>query len=257
MWNHPAVTDCISKAFGLPLKILGRKGEVGHVNVQLGPEGVQGVYKLGEVPSPALSSSTLPSSKYDEVMTDSWHRDSTQVVCVVMLSDTETMIGGETAIKSGDGNILKARGAKMGGAVLMQGCHTTHAALRATNAVERISMVTSYSFVDPDLDDSGTSLRSIDDAHDDAAEVYDHFRMHKLRKLRERIDAEMERVQARQQKRKGGEKGELVRKEQEELWIREQINLLKQTGWELFERHPKYLYKDVPEDALRKYLGDI
>jgi hypothetical protein len=102
MWYHPAVTECISKAFSLPLKVLGRNGEVGYVNIQLGPDGVDGVYKLGGVPSAPLQVETAPTSQDDTSMIDSWHRDSTQVVVVVMLSDTSRMVGGETAIRTGD-----------------------------------------------------------------------------------------------------------------------------------------------------------
>ncbi|KAL3420309.1 hypothetical protein PVAG01_08808 [Phlyctema vagabunda] len=248
MWNHPATVKRISEAFGLPLRVLGRRGEVGHANVQLGPEGVEGVYKLTEVPSGPLTEAAARPSQYDEILTDSWHRDSTQIVCVVMLSDTSTMVGGETAIRTGDGSIIKARGAKMGGAVLMQGCHTTHAALRATNAVERISMVTSFAFADPDLDDSGTSLRSMDPKHQDGALVQNHFLLHKLAKLRDRIDVAMEKIAAGEQAK------ELPKREDVEPWVAEQIEFLKHTSWELFERHPTYLYKDIPEETFRRYL---
>lgn len=141
MWYHPAVTECISQAFGFPLKILGRKGEVGYVNVQLGPEGKDGVYKLQETPSAPFEAITTPAAPLSGPMTDSWHRDSTQVVVVVMLSDTSTMMGGETAIKTGSGEVLKARGGRAGTAVVMQGGNTLHAALRAENMRERIRYV--------------------------------------------------------------------------------------------------------------------
>ena len=61
----------------------------------------------------------------------------------MMLSDTSTMDGGETAIRMGNGQIIKARGANPGGAVLMQGGNLEHSALRASNCAERVSMVTS------------------------------------------------------------------------------------------------------------------
>jgi len=141
MWYHPSVTECVSQAFGLPLKILGRIGEVGYVNVQLGPEGVEGVYKLEETPSTPLDAIEMPVSTPSGPMIDSWHRDSTQVVVVVMLSDTSTMTGGETAIRTGSGKILKVRGGRAGTAVVMQGGNTLHAALRADNMKERIRYV--------------------------------------------------------------------------------------------------------------------
>ena len=42
-----------------------------------------------------------------------WHKDSYPFVCVLMLSDCSTMIGGETALLRGDGGIEKVRGPAM------------------------------------------------------------------------------------------------------------------------------------------------
>ncbi|CAK7216179.1 hypothetical protein SCUCBS95973_002722 [Sporothrix curviconia] len=213
MWNHPAVRTCVETAFGEPLQILGRRGEVGHCNVQLGVGGKEAVYQLRADPSPLPNTSTScqngkeptkdqkqQEDPYKDTLTDAWHRDSTQVVVVVMLSDTSSMEGGETAIRLGDGRVLKARGASAGSAVLLQGAHTEHAALRATfsgGISERISMVTSWHFANPDLDDSGTSLRSVRPPNPLGAVIQDHFFAHKLRKLRERIDVQLARLEER------------------------------------------------------------
>jgi len=222
--------------------------------VQLGPEGRAGVYKLGEVPSPSLSSSaSMPESQGDASMIDSWHKDSTQIVVVVMLSDCSTMVGGEAAIRTGTGQILKARGSRAGSAVVMQGCHTPHAALRSWNSIERISMMTSYGFVDADRDDSGTSLRSISPKNYDFEGIRGHFLEWKLGRLRKRV-GKME--EALKEKRVKGESGD-INKEEIEAWVKEQITFLKLMSWELLERYPKYWYKDVPEGALREYLSDV
>ena len=42
-----------------------------------------------------------------------WHRDSYPFVCVLMMSDTTEMVGGETALKTGIGDIMKVRGPTM------------------------------------------------------------------------------------------------------------------------------------------------
>lgn len=42
-----------------------------------------------------------------------WHTDSYPFVCVTMLSDCTSMIGGETALRTGDGEIVKVRGPQM------------------------------------------------------------------------------------------------------------------------------------------------
>lgn len=211
------------------------------------------MYKLGEVPSAPLSSSAAPESPDDASMIDSWHKDSTQIVVVVMLSDCSTMAGGETAIRTGTGEILKARGARTGSAVVMQGCHTPHAALRSWNSNERISMVTSYGFVDAERDDSGTILRSISPRNHEFEGTRGHFLEWKLGKLKERVMKMEEGVKG---KRAKGESGD-VNKEEVEAWAKEQITFLKQMSWELSERYPKYLYKDVPEGELRDYLSDV
>lgn len=39
-----------------------------------------------------------------------WHRDSYPFVCVLMMSDTAGMVGGETALRTGTGEIMKVRG---------------------------------------------------------------------------------------------------------------------------------------------------
>lgn len=39
-----------------------------------------------------------------------WHFDSYPFVCVTMLSDCTGMVGGETALKTGTGEIMKVRG---------------------------------------------------------------------------------------------------------------------------------------------------
>ena len=39
-----------------------------------------------------------------------WHKDSYPFVCVLMLSDAPDMKGGETALQTGTGEIMKVRG---------------------------------------------------------------------------------------------------------------------------------------------------
>lgn len=42
-----------------------------------------------------------------------WHYDSYPFVCVTMLSDCAGMIGGETAVETGTGEVMKVRGPEM------------------------------------------------------------------------------------------------------------------------------------------------
>lgn len=253
-WYHPATQAAINYAFGAALKPLPRESDVGYVNVMLGKEGLAGVYKMNENPAaplPPARLSEIQRSEYDDIPVDAWHKDMVPVVCVVMLSDTSTMEGGETAIRRGDGSIVKARGASMGGCVLMQGGLTEHSALRATNAAERVSMVTSYCFADADADDSCTTLKSCDPVNDDMPVLQSIFLEYKLARLRDRCQSAMENLR----QRRGN--GELLSREDVEPWVKDQITFLKQSSWELFERVPNYRNKDIPDGVLQSYLSDV
>lgn len=137
---------------------------------EIGPLGKAGVKASPFSPVPAgLGATPEELAKFQELADNengdsadnvvSWHNDSYPFVCVLMLSDVSEMIGGETALKCGDGRIVKARGPSVGSCVMLQGRHILHSALRAYNTGERITMVTSFRAKNPLLDDSsGKSL---------------------------------------------------------------------------------------------------
>lgn len=129
--------------------------ELGHTNYQLGDKGAAGIKDTPIEPSlQELGVAVSDLAKFQELADKedgnspdnvvSWHYDSYPFVCVLMLSDVSSMIGGETALQCGDGRIAKARGPGVGNCVVMQGSVIKHAALRAYNAGERITMVTSF-----------------------------------------------------------------------------------------------------------------
>ena len=255
-WFHPATQAAINEAFGTPLKVIPRHCDVGYVNVQLGADGLPGIYDYTEEPAkpqPPSSDSqaaTPESGAWNKVPIDAWHKDQVPVVCVVMLSDTSSMQGGETAVRLGNGSVVRARGAGLGGAVLMQSGNLEHAALRATHCPERVSMVTSYCFADPDADDSRTTLKCADYVNEDMAALRFAHLDYKLRRLRDRVDAALERV--------GGASaaGEQPDRADIEGWVREQMAFLKKVSWELFEREPNYVGKEVPDSVFRAYLAE-
>lgn len=53
------------------------------------------------------------NSCLDPTQSVAWHFDSFAFVCVTMLSDCTGMIGGETALRTGTGEIMKVRGPSM------------------------------------------------------------------------------------------------------------------------------------------------
>lgn len=67
--------------------------------------------------SPPLSQPSIWEEKkgeYDKLPVHNWHADSFPYSVVMMLSNTDKMIGGETALQLLDGAIRKLRGTSMG-----------------------------------------------------------------------------------------------------------------------------------------------
>lgn len=84
-----------------------------------------------------------------------WHYDSPPLVCVMMLSAPENMIGGETGVKLGDDKtILRVPNAKVGYGTMLQGRVIKHIATKPVNNCERISYVMSFIPEDPNRYDS-------------------------------------------------------------------------------------------------------
>ncbi|CAL3964284.1 hypothetical protein PZA11_001679 [Diplocarpon coronariae] len=124
-WKHPDTLAIISKIAGVDLVPV-MDYEIGHVN--LSKPGDREDHHGAE----------------DDGAIVGWHRDSYPFVCVLMMSDTTNMVGGETALRTGTGEIRKVRGPSMGSGVILQGRYIDHQALSAFGGQERITMVTSF-----------------------------------------------------------------------------------------------------------------
>lgn len=113
----------------------------GHINVQTAKN--QTIDQIPVDPTEAQWTQITEEDKSNlsDKPLDGWHKDSYPAVCIVMLSDSERMIGGETAIKKGDGTIQKIKSPGLGHAVFLAGRYTEHAALQAIGG-ERIVSVT-------------------------------------------------------------------------------------------------------------------
>lgn len=62
-----------------------------------------------------------------------WHTDSYPFVCVLMLSDCTNMVGGETALRTGHGDVMKVRGPTMVSQVM-----SDSVAIRCSNSCVRV-----------------------------------------------------------------------------------------------------------------------
>lgn len=157
MWTSKEMLAACSAAAGCELDVV-FDYEIGHINIQLPPgvdEGGEDLERLlppVDPPQQRAEVSDEEAAKAAEAgiaNVTAWHNDSFPWVCVVMLSDPTGMKGGETALRKGDGSILKVRGPSKGSAVMMQGGLINHVALKTLGDGERITMVTSFRPRDP------------------------------------------------------------------------------------------------------------
>lgn len=95
-WKNPQTLEIISRIAGIELVPV-IDYEIGHINIS-----IPGAIKEN-------SEGILIANDGGEAVVD-WHRDSYPFVCVLMMSDTTGMVGGETALKTGTGGIMKVRG---------------------------------------------------------------------------------------------------------------------------------------------------
>ncbi|RDW57452.1 hypothetical protein BP6252_13790 [Coleophoma cylindrospora] len=168
-WKDPKTLSIISKIAGIDLVPV-MDLEIGNINVSV---------------TNSTSGTGNISEAGDEIPVTKWHYDSYPFVCVVMMSDASAMVGGETAIKTGSGEILKVRGPQMGCAVVLQGRCISHQALAALGGAERITMVTAFRPRDALVPDSSvlTTIRPISDP----SQLYFQWTEYRVAVLQERL----------------------------------------------------------------------
>jgi len=103
-WNHPDTLAIISEIAGVDL-VPSMNLEVGHVNFSVKSE--------QETQEEIKSLEREAKRDDDEKPVVGWHTDSYPFVCVLMLSDCTNMVGGETALRTGNGDVMKVRGPEM------------------------------------------------------------------------------------------------------------------------------------------------
>ena len=115
MWNHPKTLSIISDIAGVDL-VPQMNFEIGHVNLSVKSE-QETKAELDlierETRGYAADEGIAGCPWEDDKPVVGWHTDSYPFVCVLMLSDCTDMVGGETALRTGNGDILKVRGPQM------------------------------------------------------------------------------------------------------------------------------------------------
>ena len=114
-WNHPETLSIISKVAGVDLVPV-MDLEVAHINFSVKSEKetkdeLAVINKQKEYYDADEGIGGCPWE--DDKPVVGWHTDSYPFVCVLMLSDCTNMVGGETALRTGFGDVRKVRGPTM------------------------------------------------------------------------------------------------------------------------------------------------
>lgn len=114
-FHNPETLAIISKIAGVDLVPV-LNFEIGHINISVKSE-EQTKQELDTISKQkrlyADDEGIAGCPWEDDKPIVGWHVDSYPFVCVLMLSDCTNMVGGETALRTGNGNILKVRGPEM------------------------------------------------------------------------------------------------------------------------------------------------
>lgn len=113
-WRSPEVLAIVSKIAGVEL-VPQMDFEIAHMNVsvQTEEEKQAALAALTEKASRDADEGVSGCPWEDDRPIVDWHTDSYPFVCVLMLSDCTNMIGGETALRCGNGEVMKVRGPGM------------------------------------------------------------------------------------------------------------------------------------------------
>lgn len=197
-WNHPETISIVSKLAGIDLVPVGDY-EVAHINLSVkSEEQAKAEQKAIQQRKRVHADEGIDMGFIeDETPIVGWHRDSYPFVCVLMMSDCTDMVGGETALRTATGEVIRVRGPTEGCAVILQGRYITHQALRALGAKERITAVTSWRPASPFVKDD-TVLRTVRPVSD-LSELYYDFAGYRLDMLEARMKQEKMAMAARRQ----------------------------------------------------------
>lgn len=114
VWHSPEVLSIVSKIAGVEL-VPAMDFEIAHINISsTGDERREDVKQALQEKEHRDADEGVSGCPFedDQPIVD-WHTDSYPFVCVTMLSDCTHMIGGETALRKGDGEVMKVRGPAM------------------------------------------------------------------------------------------------------------------------------------------------
>lgn len=246
-WTNPETLAILSKIAGVEL-VPEMNYEIGHINFSVKSDR-ETQEERAEIENQkrffAEDEGIAGCPWEDDKPVVGWHKDSYPFVCVLMLSDCTDMVGGETALRTAEGSVIKVRGPEMvsstqryrrcpivvnvikGCAVVLQGRYITHQALRALGTKERITSVTSFRPKSAHLADDSvlTTVRPISDL----SELYYDYGEYRLEILEERIRAKLHELKT---KRRAGKSFETI---EFKNFLEKQTAFMKHTDNEIIE----------------------
>lgn len=110
-WKHPKTLEIISKVAGIEL-VPEMDFEIAHINLSSNSEAqkAEETVAIRERQLIEEDEGIAGCPWEDDKPIVDWHTDSYPFVCVTMLSDCTGMMGGETALRMGNGQVMKVRG---------------------------------------------------------------------------------------------------------------------------------------------------
>lgn len=110
-WTHPETLALISKVAGIELVPV-FDYEIGHINSSSKTEAQvqQELSKMEELKQASKQAGGADEEGKDATPIVGWHTDSYPFVCVLMMSNVDQMTGGETAIRTSTGDVIRVRG---------------------------------------------------------------------------------------------------------------------------------------------------
>lgn len=158
-WTHCKTMELVSKMAGVELEIV-MDYEIAHTNISMKLNDMveeERIKHQRQLIDQESATSTTTNGGDDIPAVVGWHYDSYPFVCVLMLSDTTNMIGGETSLRMGSGHNGKVAivpSPTKGSANVLQGRLIEHIAPSPVGMSERITMVTSYRAKSPMMKDT-------------------------------------------------------------------------------------------------------
>lgn len=113
-WTNPETLRIISSIAGVEL-IPNIEYEIAHINVSVKTDEEQSreAEIIEEQDRNANAGGVGSDDEAFSAPVVGWHKDSYPFVAVLMLSDASQMRGGETALRTGKGDVMKVRGPQM------------------------------------------------------------------------------------------------------------------------------------------------